>query len=81
MQEHSMTHIKNGTDFDCPITGCEMRFEKHPMLRSHLDKEHIISAKEQAKCKLCTLHFSTPHRLLLHYQTKHDRNESTMVNL
>lgn len=29
MQEHSMTHIKMGNDFDCPVGNCLSRFTAH----------------------------------------------------
>ena len=72
MQEHSMTHIKTGDDFDCPVAGCIRQFSQHSALRSHLEEHHVISATQQASCKRCSLLFSNSRRLLLHYQTKHD---------
>ncbi|KAI1725724.1 asparagine-rich zinc finger protein AZF1 [Ditylenchus destructor] len=72
MQEHSMTHIKTGEDFDCPVVNCTQQFHQHSTLRQHLDEDHTITASQQASCKRCSLMFSNPRRILLHYQTKHD---------
>lgn len=72
MQEHSMTHIKTGDDFDCPVAHCQKQFNQHQALRQHLDEDHTINASHQACCKRCALLFSNSRRLLLHYQTKHD---------
>lgn len=72
MQEHSMTHIKTGDDFDCPVADCNRQFSQHSALRIHLDEHHVISATQQASCKRCSLLFANSRRLLLHYQTKHD---------
>lgn len=33
MQEHSMTHIKTGADFDCPVQLCKAQFSQHSQLR------------------------------------------------
>uniref|UniRef100_A0A1I7XE48 C2H2-type domain-containing protein n=1 Tax=Heterorhabditis bacteriophora TaxID=37862 RepID=A0A1I7XE48_HETBA len=33
MQEHSMTHIKTGVDFDCPVAFCTLQFSQHSTLR------------------------------------------------
>lgn len=57
MQEHSMTHIKTGEDFDCPVANCEARFRQHSSLRSHLDEQHTITANEHAACKRCAMTF------------------------
>lgn len=72
MQEHSMTHIKAGKNFDCPIMNCTQRFSQHASLRNHLETDHIINANNPASCKRCSLLFVNPRRVLLHYQTKHD---------
>lgn len=80
MQEHSMTHIKTGEDFDCPVANCEARFRQHSALRTHLDEQHTITANEHAACKRCAMTFANSRRLLLHYQTKHEvgANNSTV---
>uniref|UniRef100_A0A7E4ZWP8 Protein krueppel n=1 Tax=Panagrellus redivivus TaxID=6233 RepID=A0A7E4ZWP8_PANRE len=77
MQEHSMTHIKTGDNFDCPVADCTLRFSQHRVLASHLEELHEISPSQQASCKRCSLLFSNPRRLLLHYQTKHDENDTS----
>ncbi|KAL6724369.1 hypothetical protein Aduo_019264 [Ancylostoma duodenale] len=75
MQEHSMTHIKTGVDFDCPVAFCTHQFSQHSTLRSHLDEAHNVCATSPASCKRCSLLFANSRRLLLHYQTRHDDNE------
>lgn len=75
MQEHSMTHIKTGDDFDCPVAICPHKFSQHSALRTHLEEQHTITPSSQASCKRCSLMFSNSRRLLLHYQTKHDDAE------
>uniref|UniRef100_A0A915MAG5 C2H2-type domain-containing protein n=1 Tax=Meloidogyne javanica TaxID=6303 RepID=A0A915MAG5_MELJA len=76
MQEHSMTHIKTGNDFDCPVSGCSFKFSQHNLLKQHLDQKHAISPSLQGQCKLCNLQFSNARRLLMHYQTKHEEYAS-----
>ncbi|VDK53721.1 unnamed protein product [Cylicostephanus goldi] len=75
MQEHSMTHIKTGVDFDCPVAFCTHQFSQHSTLRSHLDEAHNVCASSPASCKRCSLLFANSRRLLLHYQTRHDDSE------
>ncbi|KAK6032906.1 zinc finger, C2H2 type, partial [Ostertagia ostertagi] len=75
MQEHSMTHIKTGIYFDCPVAFCLNQFNHHTTLRSHLDEAHNVSAISPASCKRCSLLFANSRRLLLHYQTRHDDRE------
>ncbi|KAL7075638.1 hypothetical protein ACQ4LE_005007, partial [Meloidogyne hapla] len=77
MQEHSMTHIKTGNDFDCPVSGCLFKFSQHNLLKQHLDQKHAISPSLQGQCKLCNLQFSNARRLLMHYQTKHEEYASS----
>lgn len=75
MQEHSMTHIKTGADFDCPVALCDKQFSQHASLRTHLDEAHAIAPSTPASCKRCSLLFANSRRLLLHYQTKHDEGD------
>lgn len=81
MQEHSMTHIKTGNEFDCPLAKCEGRFSQHSLLKAHLDEDHTVTPTNQASCKRCSLMFSNSRRLLLHYQTKHDESNEVGVNI
>ncbi|KAJ1366616.1 hypothetical protein KIN20_027311 [Parelaphostrongylus tenuis] len=81
MQEHSMTHIKTGIDFDCPVAFCSHQFSQHSTLRSHLDEAHNVCASSPASCKRCSLLFANSRRLLLHYQTRHDDTECGLVTL
>ncbi|EGT29887.1 hypothetical protein CAEBREN_30860 [Caenorhabditis brenneri] len=77
MQEHSMTHIKTGFGFDCPVSLCNMQFSQHNALRSHLEDTHTISSTNPASCKRCNLMFANSRRLLLHFQTRHDESENS----
>ncbi|VBB29951.1 unnamed protein product [Acanthocheilonema viteae] len=79
MQEHSMTHIKTGADFDCPVALCDKQFSQHASLRTHLDEAHAIAPSTPASCKRCSLLFANSRRLLLHYQTKHDEGDTSNV--
>lgn len=78
MQEHSMTHIKTGADFDCPVALCDKQFSQHSSLRTHLDEAHSIAPSTPASCKRCSLLFANSRRLLLHYQTKHDEGDVSL---
>ncbi|XGW34389.1 hypothetical protein V3C99_018339 [Haemonchus contortus] len=48
MQEHSMTHIRMGIDFACPVAFCTHRFSQYTTLRS------VYTAGYPSSIRQCT---------------------------